>query len=79
MAVLIPSTVSAAFIIRYFWKKDKCLTLAMQRLDKQEKSEERSHNTHGELYDKINDLGNRTIALEVKMDLIIDHFNIKPK
>ncbi len=79
LAVLIPSIVASAFIIRYFWNKDKCLTLAMQRLDKQEKSEEKSHDTHGELYNKINDLGNRTTALEVKVDLIITHFKIPTK
>lgn len=77
--VIIASTLSAAFIIRYFWNKDKCLTLAMKKLEDFEKSEDRSHDTHGELRDKINDLGNRTTALETKVDLILDHFKISSK
>jgi len=79
LVVLIPSTAVAAFIIRYFWKKDICFKLMKKTINDLSKSEEGSHGTHGKLYEKINDLGIRITKLEVKMDLFINHFNIKPK
>jgi len=79
LSILIPLTGTGVFVIRYFWKKEKCFTLMKQKIDELSKSESGSHDTHGNLYTQMNDQGNRITALEVKMDLLLDHFKIKSK
>jgi len=75
----IPLTGAAVFVARYFWKKEKSFTLMKTKIDELSKAESGSHDTHGNLYTQMNDQGNRITALEVKMDLLLDHFNIKFK
>lgn len=76
VGIIAPLVGTGAYIVRYLWKKEKCFTLMKQKIDDLSKSEDTSHDTHETLYEKINKLGNRTIALETKMDLIITHFGI---
>lgn len=77
LSVIIPLGGTGLFVIRYFWKKEKCFTLMKQKIDDLSESESGSHDTHGSLYSKMNEQGNRITSLEAKMDLIITHFNIK--
>lgn len=73
-AILAPAVL---MIIRYLWKKEKCFILMKKKIDELSESESGSHTTHEEFYQKIDELGNRTTALESKVDLMINHFNIK--
>lgn len=77
LSIIIPLGGTGLFVIRYFWKKEKCFTLMQHKIEELYKSESGSHDTHGSLYSKMNEQGNRITALETKMDLIINHFNIK--
>ena len=77
LSILAPLITVGAVAIRYSWKKEQCFTLMKQKIEELSKSEDTSHNTHGTLYEKISELENRATALETKMDLIIDHFEIK--
>jgi len=79
LSIVIPLGGTGLFVIRYFWKKEKCFTLMKHKIDELSKSESGSHETHGDLYNEMNEQGNRITALETKMDLIISHFNIKSK
>lgn len=66
----IPLVGAAVFVARYFWKKEKCFTLMKTKIDELSKAESGADEIHDEY-------GNRLTALEAKMDLIINHFNIK--
>lgn len=79
LSIIIPLGGTCLFVIRYFWKKEKSFTLMKHKIDELYKSELGSHNTHGKLHTKMEEQGNRITSLETKMDLIITHFNIKPK
>lgn len=79
LSIIIPLGGTGLFVIRYFWKKEKCFALMKQKIDELSESESGSHDTHGNFHTEINIQGGRIIALETKMDLIINHFNIKPK
>jgi len=74
LSIVTPIVIVGTFIARYLWKKEKYFTLMKQKMDDFSISETRSHNTHKILHEKINELGNRIISLEVKMDLIIKQF-----
>jgi len=74
----IPLTGAVFFIGRYFWKKEKCFTLMKQKIDDLSESESGSHDTHENLYTHMDEQGNRITALEVKVDLLLDYFKIKP-
>lgn len=77
IAIMAPLITVGAFVSRYFWKKEQCFTLMKKTLDDLSQKEDTSHDTHGTLYDKINDLGNRTTALESKIDLLLDYYSKK--
>ena len=79
LSIIIPLGGTSLFVIRYFWKKEKCFILMQQKIEELSKSESGSEETHGTLYSIMNKHGDRILALETKMDLIIDHFNIKSK
>jgi len=77
IGALVPAVTVGIFVIRYFWKKEKCFTLLKQKIDDLSKESSNAQDIHNTLHEKINDLGDRTIKLETKMDLILDHFDIK--
>ena len=70
LSVMIPLSGAAVFVIRYFWKKEKCFTLMKAKIDELSKADTGSNKLHDEY-------GNRITALESKMDLLLNHFKIK--
>jgi len=75
LGIIIPLTGTGIFIVRYFWKKEQSFSLMKQKIDGL--SRIGVHDTHGIIYGKINEQGNRITALETKMNLLLEHFKIK--
>ena len=59
--LLVPAVAASAFIIRYFWKRAKCLDMLKQRVDSWEIEAERDRQTHRHLYERINHI-DRTLS-----------------
>ncbi len=70
LSIVIPLSGASLFIIRYFWKKEKCFTLMKHKIDDLSAADTGSNKIHDEY-------GNRITALESKMDLLLNHFKIK--
>lgn len=64
-------------IIRYFWKKAESFTLMKQKIEDLSKSDSGSENIHDELHAEMNKYGNRITAVETKLDILLNHFDIK--
>lgn len=79
LVVLLPSVAAATFVIRYFWKKSICFKLMKKTITDLSDSEDTSHKTHEKIFTEINKQGNRITALESKVDLLLDHFDISSK
>jgi len=77
LAIVGPLIGIGIIIFRYLWKKEQCFTLNKEKIDNLSEKELKSDETHKEFTEKINDNGERISKLEGKVDLMIDHFNIK--
>ena len=77
--IIIPIIAASSFMVRYFWKKEKRDILINQKVIYLYEKEEKSHDTHKEFYDEIDDIKNRITALESKMKLLLNHFGINFK
>ncbi len=67
----IPAGAAAFFIARHFWEKTKCFHLMKQKIEDLSKADEGSHETHSDLYDKVNKIERNLFHLMGKM-------NVKP-
>ena len=79
VGVIIPIIAAGSFVVRYFWRKEKRDILVNQKIDYLSKKEDTSHDTHGDLYEKINGLESRITAVESKLKLLLNHFGINYK
>lgn len=64
--------------IKYVVKKDKCLTIFKNKLEHQEKETENGHDTHKDLYKEVETLKVNQASSDAKLDLILNHFGLKP-
>jgi len=79
IGVLIPSIGGIIFVIRYFWKKEKCFTLMQQKINEVSDQDKLDSTNYEILKNTMNGIENRTTALESKIDLVINHFDINNK
>ena len=68
----IPATAAAIAIIRHLWNKSKCFIILKQKVEELSKSDQGSSETHGDLYEKYNEISTRLATLEGKIDILVN-------
>ncbi|KKN75474.1 hypothetical protein LCGC14_0380950 [marine sediment metagenome] len=63
----VPGCAAAFFVIRHFWEKTKCFHLMKQKIEQLDKIATGSHDTHTDLYNKIDRLERNLFLLMGKM------------
>ena len=59
----------SAFVIRYFWNKEKCFVAMKTAIDKLTEHDGSSTDTHGDLYEKVNKIERNLFHMMGKMDI----------
>ena len=74
--VIIPVTTGMTIItwkvIRYIINKEICFKLLKAKVNTLSESDSTSDGTHGDLYEKYNDISNRLSTLEGKIDILVN-------
>ena len=71
VAVGIPAVGAAAYMIRYFINKGKCLTLLKNKIENLEGVATQSGKTHDDIYNKVGDLEVDVATINGKLDILI--------
>ena len=74
--VLIPVGIGTAVItwrvIRYLISKEICFKILKEKVRRLSESDSSSSDTHGDLYEKYNEISNRLSILEGKIDILVN-------
>lgn len=65
----IPGIIAAIAAIRYFWKKEKCFIILREKVEQLNNAENGSHETHSDLYKKVNKIERNLFHLMGKLDV----------
>lgn len=71
VAIGVPMTGGACFMIRYFVNKGKCLVLLKNKIENLEGVASSSGKTHDDIYNKIGDLETSVANIDGKLDVIL--------
>ena len=76
LAILIPGCGAAAFVIKYFWKKEKCFIAMENKINELSKHDGDSSETHTDFDFRLNEIEKRQQKNEIYLKLLMDNAGI---
>ena len=77
VGVGIPAAGAAAFIVKYFWNKEKCFLALKNKINSLDKHDQEGIEEHNGIKSRIDDLEQDATEIKIYLKLLLDNAGIK--